>query len=322
MSENFLITGGAGFIGSRLAKRLVDEGNKVFIFDNLSTGFERNVPPKASFHKVDVSDYDSLSSINLNEKIDAVFHLAAQSSGPASFKDPAMDICWNYKATYNILKYAEENNIRRFLFSSSMSVYGEVKENDYIISEGHKYEPSSYYGCNKLASENLIRIFAKNSSVIPTIFRLFNVYGPGQNMLNMDQGMVSIYMSYLLNDKLVCVKGALDRFRDFIYIDDVVDVFIRSVNNVNTYNETFNAGTGIKTTVKELLESMLKVYKKDNFDEWVYVQGNTPGDIKGTVANMDKLRRTLNWTPKYLLADGLRNMKEWVDETIDWWRTE
>jgi UDP-glucose 4-epimerase len=124
-----------------------------------------------------------------------------------------------------------------------------------------------------------------------------------------------------MNDKPIQVKGALDRFRDFIYIDDVVDVFLLSEENSKTYNEIFNLGTGIKTTVKELLEALLKVYSKNNFDEWVYVEGFTPGDIKGCIANIDKLRNILNWEPGLKLLEGIQIMKKWVDDTIDLWRT-
>jgi UDP-glucose 4-epimerase len=317
--RKYIVTGGAGFIGSNLTKKLIARGNEVFVIDNLSTGFERNVPHGAIFCKADISNTNEISSLKLPDKIDTLYHLAAQSSGEASFEDPLYDIDINYKATCNLLKLAEAKKCGRFIYPSSMSVYGEAYTSDYKMAEEHRCSPISYYGCNKLASEKLIQVFTKNTDIKSTIFRLFTVYGPGQNMLNRKQGMVSIYLSYLLENKPVLVKGSLGRFRDFIYIDDVLEAFISCENDERSYGEIFNLGTGIKTTVQDLLTLMLKLYDKKDFYKWVNVEGNTLGDITGCIADISKLKKLTRWSPKYDLEYGIKKMKAWLEETAEIW---
>lgn len=315
-----IVTGGAGFIGSHLARRLIERGDEIFVLDDLSTGFQRNVPEGAVFYQVDVGSINDLLDLKFPDKIDIIYHLAGQSSGEASFDDPLRDIKSNYIATYNILKLAEIKHCQRFIFTSSMSVYGEIGNGYITVNEMHGCNPISYYGCNKLASEKLINIFIEKTGIKPTIFRLFNVYGPGQNMNNLKQGMVSIYMSYLMKDVPIIVKGSLDRFRDFIYVDDVVDGLIRSELSEKTFGEVFNIGTGQATTVLELLQTLLKTFQKDDFNRWIVVERNTPGDIKGFTADISKLKATIEWEPRYDIERGMAEMKAWIDQTMDLWQ--
>jgi UDP-glucose 4-epimerase len=319
--KTVLVTGGAGFIGSRLARRLLENNDRVYVLDDLSTGFERNILPGSVFLRCDISDVSQLEKLDMPESFDTVFHLAAQSSGEASFDEPARDIDVNYKGTLNILRLAAKKKCRRFIFSSSMSVYGEVDPDRPQVSEDHPCRPASYYGCNKLASEKLMDVFCQDGRMKPTIFRLFNVYGPGQNMLNLRQGMVSIYFSYLMNGTPVHVKGSLERFRDFIYVDDVVDMLTAADENERTFHRIFNLGTGNKTTVRDLLAAMLRVYGRTDFKAWARVDGATPGDIAGCIADTARLYQATEWKPRWSLQDGLGRMKEWIDETADWWKT-
>lgn len=316
--KNYIVTGGAGFIGSVVAKRLIGSGAKVYIIDDLSTGFERNVPAGAILYKANISSYSEIDKLTIPHTIDAVFHLAAQSSGEASFDDPLRDADVNYKGTYNILSLAKKTGSKRFIYASSMSVYGEAAGKS-KVSEESDCHPSSYYGCNKLASEKMINVFAGGAGIAHTILRLFSVYGPGQNMNNMKQGIVSIYLSYLLKDNPVHVKGSLDRLRDLIYIDDVASAFTGCVENKSSFGRTFNIGTGRKTTVRELLNVLLEVYGKEDFKKWVHSEGSTPGDVKGCVADITKARKILNWKPEHDLRKGVGNMKEWVDDTKHLW---
>lgn len=311
--KTYIITGGAGFIGSSLARRLVNGKNKVYIIDDLSTGYECNIPAEAIFYKIDISEAEKLFDFKF-PNIDVIYHLAAQPSAEVSFDDPSRDIDVNYKATYNILNLARRFNCERFIYASSMSVYGDVEYSDSSVSENYPCAPVSYYGVNKLASEKIIKVFIQKTKIKETILRLFNVYGPGQNMANMRQGMVSIYLSYLMNDLPINVKGSLNRFRDFVYIEDVVDVLIACQDNKNTVGEIFNLGSGTKTTVEQLLKIILKVYGKRDFDKWVNVWGSTKGDIKGFVADINKLNKSLNWLPKYTLIEGIIGMKKWIEE--------
>jgi len=315
----YLITGGAGFIGSSLAEKILAKGDSVYIVDNLSTGFKDNTPVGVRFFSVDISNLDELLALDIREDIDCIYHLAAQSSGEASFDNPVRDMEINYKGTYNVLRLGQAKNCRRFIYASSMSVYGEVPMSHSPVKEDYPANPSSYYGCNKLASEKLIDVFTKNTDIEYTIFRPFSVYGPGQNMHNMKQGMLSIYISYLLRGLPVIVKGSLERFRDFIYIDDVVEALLKSENCAAAYGEIFNLGTGIKTTVRQLLEGILRIYNKNDFDKWVRVEGYTQGDTAGFVADMNKFYKIFDFKSQYRVEDGLLKMKEWLDKTADLW---
>lgn len=311
----YIITGGAGFIGSHLARHLIERGNNVHILDNISTGLEANIPRGSTFHKVDVCDPKALSRLDLPNKVDCIYHLAAQSSGEASFDDPASDIDINYKATYNMLKVARSKRCKRFIYSSTMSVYGNVPIENGPVSEDYLCDPASYYGCNKLASEKLINIFCRANDMDYTVFRIFSAYGPGQNMMNMRQGMISIYISYLLRNVPIEVKGSLDRFRDCVYIDDIRDVLVKSEECRAAYGGVFNLGTSVRTTVRQMLTVILKTFGKDEFDKWVVVKGPTAGDTTGCVADIRKLRKALCWNTKYALQEGISLMKKSLEGT-------
>jgi UDP-glucose 4-epimerase len=256
--SKYLVTGGAGFIGSALAHCLIENGNIVTIIDNLSTGFKENIPDNAIFIEGDCQDYKIYES--LDEKFDAIYHIAGQSSGEISFDDPVYDLQTNTQSTLLLLNYAVKTGCKRFLYASSMSVYGDHP--DIPISEDKSCDPKSFYGVGKIASEHYLRIY-KEFGVQSTALRLFNVYGPGQNMENMRQGMVSIFLAMAINDKTIDVKGNTKRFRDFIYIDDVVDAFVECENNSNTFNNVYNVATGVKTTVESLLIKLTKLFDYD-----------------------------------------------------------
>ena len=319
--KKYIVTGGAGFIGSKLTERLTACGNKVFVIDNLSTGFKHNIAPGAVFLKADISNKKELMRLHLPYGINSVYHMAAQSSGEASFDDPERDIDLNYKGTYNVLYLSNKLGCRRFLFTSSMSVYGDVSSICPKVNERYSCQPTSYYGVNKLASEKIIRIFSQKNDIAYTIFRLFSVYGPGQNMLNLRQGMVSIYLSYLLRNKPIKVKGSLERYRDFVYIEDVIDVLMRSENDRRMYSSVYNVGTGRKVTVRQLLALILRVYGKKGFSRWVNVEEKTPGDIRGSIADISKLKAQ-GWQPRYNLEEGLLEMKAWLEETRAVWESK
>ena len=310
-----IVTGGAGFIGSHLSKRLISIGKNVIILDDLSTGYIHNIPDGATFIKVDISDHKKIESLSLPKSIDTIYHFAAQSSGEASFDNPLRDIEINYKATYNMLKLAENKRSNRFIYASTMSVYGDISSNETGISETNECIPVSYYGCNKFASEKLIWLYTKEKPIIPTILRLFSVYGPGQNMTNMKQGMISIYLSYIMKNKTIIVKGNLDRMRDFIFIGDLIYAVVACEDNENTYNKCFNLGSGVKITIEELLTVILKIFGKSDFNKWIKKKGNTPGDIKGFFADISKIKNALCWIPEYSINSGIKDMKNWINST-------
>lgn len=306
--QNILVTGGAGFIGSCLASRLIDEGCNVVVIDNLSTGFESNIPQQAEFLKLDISKEDFINKLP-RIRFDYVFHLAAQSSGEISFEDPAYDVKTNVMGTLLLLNWAMEKKLKRFIYTSSMSIYGD--DQDLPVKETAPPRPLSFYGVGKLASEKYADIFIKKGLSV-SVLRLFNVYGPGQNMENLKQGMVSIYMAYIAKDEPILVKGSRDRFRDFIYIADVVDAFIRTAFSEKAANKTFNVGTEKQIFVWQLLDEITKAfgYKVGNYP--IQFEGNTPGDQIGIYADISEIKKCLSWEPKVRLSDGIMRMVEWI----------
>ncbi len=302
-----LVTGGAGFIGSALARRLIGEGHEVVIADNLSTGKTGNIPERATFVQLDLSGPGAFSRLP-DGAYDAVAHLAAQSSGAVGQADPYADMQVNVGATLLLSRWAIEKGIRRFLYTSSMTVYGQGNREP--LDESAPSAPVSYYGAAKLASENYLRL-AEAEGALVTCFRLYNVYGRGQNLGNLYQGMASIYLAYLLKHVPVPVTGSFDRFRDFVHVDDVVDAMMRALNRPATPSRIYNIGTGKKTTVRELLRMLIAAMKLPESHPVEEVTGS-PSDVFGSVANVARARNELGWSPRVELRDGLEDMVAWA----------
>jgi UDP-glucose 4-epimerase len=303
-----LVTGGAGFIGSHLSSRLLREGWDVHIIDNLSTGFRENIPEGAIFHELDFSD-PNFSNRLPSERFDVVFHLAAQSSGEISFDDPAYDLMTNCLSTVLLCDWCLKHGTPRFIFTSSMSIYGD--QDAQPVSETATPSPKSFYGIGKLASEAYLKVY-EDMGLATTALRLFNVYGPGQNLENMRQGMVSIFLAFILKGKELVVKGSPDRYRDIVYIDDVIDAYLACLDNPETHGNSYNVGTGQKTTVGELLDAELAAFGKTRDSYPVRFAENTPGDTFGIQADCKKLQTDTGWSPKVDLATGLNRMVAWA----------
>ena len=304
----YLVTGGAGFIGSRLALLLLELDHNVVIVDDLSTGYKSNIPTAAEFVQGDCSSDETIERLN-TEKFDAIFHLAGQSSGEISFEDPIRDLSCNTTSTLRLLDYARKTSCIRFVYASSMSVYGqsEVKVD---CAENDPAAPTSFYAVGKLASEHYCRVYSREYGINTTSLRLFNVYGPGQNMENLKQGMVSIYLKQFLDPSIpeVVVKGSLSRFRDLVYIDDVVDAIWSLSNNPETTNRIVNVGTGLKTTVSEMISMIQKTV---NSKKQVRVESGTSGDQFGVIANTEVFR-TLYKGAMCEPSDGIPRMIDFV----------
>jgi len=300
---NYIVTGAAGFIGSTLAKRLLDEGNSVVTIDNLSTGFTANVPAGVVFIQGDCADpaiYDCLPEV----KYDGIFHIAGQSSGEISFEDPIYDIRTNAESTLLLLKFALKNQCKKFVYASTVSVYG-VKPDRPICEQEHCV-PESFYGVAKIASEHYLRIY-QQYGVNCTSLRLFNVYGYGQNMENLKQGMISIYLAQMVDTGHILVKGSGDRFRDFIYIDDVVESFVMCMSSSTCWNRSINVATGVKTTVDEVITIMRDIYGGNITVEYA---GGTSGDVHGNYADVSLMSEMLGTWNKIDLRDGISKMIE------------
>ena len=298
--KKILVTGAAGFIGSKICTELVKKHYDVFGCDDFSSGSKKNITNGIKFINIDLSKENKVSKLPKN--IDYIFHLAGQSSGEKSFDDPLDDLNRNFITTYNLINYAKENFIKNFFYASSMSVYGntlnKAKIKDFC-------NPLSYYGLHKKLSEDYI---VKNSdSFNYIIFRMFNVYGPGQDLLNEKQGMVSIYLSSLIKKNKIIVKGSTSRFRDLIYIDDVVDIWIEGIKNKKMKNKKINLGTGKKTKIIKILEILKKIHSKKSK---VIIKKNTPGDQFGIFAD----KSIFNLTKKKKFID----IKEGIEKFYNW----
>jgi UDP-glucose 4-epimerase len=302
-----LVTGGAGFIGSALARGLLANGHEVVIIDNLSTGKRANVPAKAAFVEADLADPAALALIPTG-RYDAVAHLAAQSSGTIGQADPYADLRVNVGATLLLAHWCRARGVKRFVYTSSMTVYGQGNREP--VDESAACAPVGYYGASKLAAENYLRLAAAEGLNV-TSFRLYNVYGRGQNLGNLYQGMASIYLAYLLKGVTVPVTGSFDRYRDFVHVDDVVVVLAESLRRPATPSPVYNIGTGRKTTVREILALLVKAMGLPA-DHPVEEQAGSPSDVFGSVANARRARDELGWSPRIALADGIADMVAWA----------
>lgn len=305
-----LITGGMGYIGSNLVKALQKKNHNIVIIDNLSTSIVKKLKDIECIN-VDITTFDDLVYKLKGHNFDVVLHLAAQSSGPASFKDPERDLKINILGTLNIIRLCDYLKIPRIIFASSFTVYGDNHANE-VFSESLPCEPKSLYGVGKLTGEQYLKVYAEKLGVSWNILRMFNVYGPGQDLSRKDQGIVSIFLSYVREGNYIPLQGRVDRFRDFVYIDDVVSGWILCLQK-NIPNQIFNIGSGTKTTIKQLIDALAQLHKKQMNIE---VVGSTPGDILGCYADISKARNLLGYNPQYQLERGLINFKNWADQTF------
>lgn len=301
-----MVTGAAGFIGSAIAQRLIQSGNDVVTIDNLSTGIRSNIPNGCIF--ISGNDYDEVILKQLEPyRFDAILHIAGQSSGEISFEDPVYDLQTNTQSTLLLLDIAIKTGCNKFIYASSMSVYGNPTPD--FVTETSPTIPKSFYAVGKLASENYMRIFSE-FGIQCTALRLFNVYGIGQNMNNLKQGMASIYLTMAIRNRHITVKGSKDRYRDFIHIDDVVDVIIKCLQRQTGESfEVYNVSSRQKQTVESIIH---KIQAAMPFEVSVeYVQG-TPGDQHGIYGDNQKLCSQINWKPKYNFEEGFQSMIQWA----------
>ena len=302
--KKILITGCCGFIGSELVARLSNK-YKIYGIDDLSSG--KKIIKHKNFTFIKGSCEKKIPYTKIKENIDYIYHLAGQSSGEKSYHDPKDDLTRNLLTTINLLDFALKHKCKRFIFASSMSVYGDPNKKK--VSENTLPNPKSFYGLSKLSSENYIKKYNKKG-INFTICRLFNVYGERQNLNNYKQGMLRIYLSQIVNHGKLVIKGSRERFRDFVHIDFVIDFFEEIPKNKNTINQTINIGSGKKIYVKEIVKIL-----KNNINKKFIVKYDspTPLDQTGIYSNNKKAKKLfksyVDHNSKIKIKNMIRKMK-------------
>ena len=306
-----LVTGGAGFIGAHVTDRLLKLNYDVLVVDSLKTiGGIPYINRKCKFLKGDITSKTTLKKIK-KWKPKIIFHLAAQSCSETAYDNPKQDYLSNGMGTYLVALLAKEVKVRHFIYTSSVSVYGsKLKDN---ITEKSTIEPDSIYGISKFAGEMFIKQVLYKTKVKTTIFRIFNTYGPGENLNFLRKGMVSIFCGYFWKKKPIIVKGSLKRFRDFNYIDDCTKILTSTITNKNLKkNELFNLSAGKSFTVKNLISEILRINNKNKYP--IKVQKGTPGDSFGYHASNKYLRKKFNNYKFVSLRQGLKKYFDWIDK--------
>jgi UDP-glucose 4-epimerase len=304
----FLVTGGAGFIGSHLARSLLADGAEVDVVDDLSSGQAANVPDGAELLELDLGAEGAGAALP-DRPYDAVLHLAGQSSGEKSFDDPLRDLDANARSTVALALWAKGRDVPVFLHASSMGVYGQAERPP--VSEDAEPRPISHYGASKLAAEHALRVLG-DEGFRTLSFRMFSVYGPGQDLAELRQGMVSIYLAFILRGEPIAVRGSLDRVRDLVYVDDVVAAWRAALER--PVGGALNLGGGQPVTVKQLIAELVLTCGEDA--DYPVEQGpGTPGDQTALWADITRARAELGWEPATDRAAGLGALVAWARDT-------
>lgn len=309
--SHIVVTGGAGFIGSYLVDGLLREGYKVIIVDDLKRGSALfYIHPAAIFIQKDILDLSLYQDLNAYD-IHGIYHLAAQTSTEGSYQDPSADILTNSYGTYLLARYCRERKIQRLIYSSTSAIYGIACKD--AVDETTIPEPNSIYGVSKYSGELFVRQLAHDSDTNYTIFRFTNIYGPGENLNYLGKGMVGIFCSFVWKQEPILVRGSLDRFRDFLYVEDLVNALILSYDHPKAINQIYVASSGKKVYLHELIPAIL-VAAGESVDYPVIVGEGTPGDAHGFHSNIDKITTELGWSPRTDLEEGLRRFFDWIHE--------
>jgi UDP-glucose 4-epimerase len=308
-----IVTGGAGFIGSTLVDRLLEFGNRVTSYDNFDTYYldkETNIHHLVKnklFKSVnaDILDYETLKQSI--KGVELIFHLAAQPGVRFSMEHPTKTTRVNVLGTLNVLKAAKEARVKRVIFASTSSVYGEAKV--LPTDEKHPTKPISIYGASKLAAENYCQVFNDQLGLPVVMLRYHTVYGPRQRP---DMAFHKWIKSYF-EHKPITIYGDGTQSRDFTFVNDIVQGTIRAAEVENIEGEIFNLGGGNNVTVNDAVQLLLKELDTDDTVQIVYESAKL-GDVSDTYASIEKARKMLDFNPNTRLQDGLKRYVEWYSK--------
>ena len=301
--KKVIVTGGAGFIGSHLVDKLIEQEIKVIVLDDCSTGKYKNINPKACYINVDITTIDPNQFLNKETDIDVIFHLAAKTTVQESINEPEYYNNVNVKGTLNMLILANKLNVKRFIFSSSSSVYGDAKV---PTSENHPLNPLSPYALNKLIGEQYCKLYSDIYNLDTICLRYFNVYGDRMNNEGGYKLVMPIFKEQMLNNKPLTINNDGKQRRDFIHVDDIVNANILCANSTKKLNgDIFNVGTGKSYSVNEVAD-MFGGEKK---------YGEKRIEPKNSIAENAKIVLDLNWEPK-------NKLETWISTYIEQNSTE
>jgi len=298
-----LVTGGAGFIGSHLVDALIERGHKVVVIDNLSTGKKENVNKKAKFYKIDICS-PKIKEIFKKEKPEVVFHLAALPRVPLSVKDPVLTSKVNILGTVNIFKASVDFKVKRIIFASSSSVYGDQKK--LPLREDMIPNPISPYGLQKLVCEQFAKLFSNLYKIPIVSLRYFNVYGPRVDFNSEYSLVIGKFLKQKAEGKPLTIYGDGNQTRSFCYVDDVVEANILAMKSKKIKGgEVINIGSEKSYSVNYLAKLIGGKVK--------YLPPR-PGDVLHTKADITLAKKLLNWSPKVSLEEGLEKTRQWFEK--------
>jgi UDP-glucose 4-epimerase len=301
-----LVTGGAGFIGSHLTRKLLEEGLEIVVLDNLSVGKKENVPKEAELVIGDVLDENTVDSV-FEKEIDIVFHEAAVVSIRESVNNFYNDGMTNIMGTLNILRASMQYGAKKIVYASSMAVYSD-NPNQYPVPENYSTAPISPYGLSKLASENYLRYMAERKNIDAICLRYFNTYGENQTY-SPYVGVITIFVNKLLNEEPPAIFGDGNQVRDFVYVKDIVQANVKAMYS-NIDFAIFNVGTGVGTTVNEIAAILCE--RINPRIKSIYQEAVT-GELRYSVADISAINRQTGYKPEC-------NLRDYIHTVIDQYR--
>ncbi len=306
----FLVTGGAGFIGSHIARRLVSQGAEVTIVDNFSTGSERNLDDLSSNCTILEGDLCEFPLVqDAVEGMEVVFHQAALPSVPRSVEDPLASHAANVDGTLNLLRACQLGGVRRVVYASSSSVYGDLEQLPKV--ESQPPAPISPYAADKLSGEYYCSVFHRVYGLETVALRYFNVFGPRQSPNSPYAAVIPRFIQALLQNESPTIYGDGKQSRDFTYVDNVVDANLLAAFSPGAKGEIMNLACGEATTLLELLKILQQLTGHSIAPKMAEPRS---GDVRHSRADITKAQQILNYAPKVSLADGLERTVKWYRE--------